>query len=496
MRSGARDSLPRSSERVESLVPGSRRGAERDRAQGRRLARLATVFLSGVVLFGIPAGAARAEVELLLPGVARANGVGGSRFVSTVWLHNPSAESLPVTLSLLGMAGPQGSARIDLAARETRRLDDPVGTTFGLASGAGCLLARAERTFLLRGVTANVADPRGTYGLSLSSLPRAEALRPGETGLAPWLTHTTASEAGFRTNVALTLLEAGSEVVVTLVDDAGLVRGEERVSSETPLFWQKSTAELAADPEIPLGRVEVRVVRGAAVAYTAVVDNVTGDGIPARARRLERPQGPPYVLVLGGAARTGGVNGTLWRTGLRLVNPGVLPVEATLEAVGGTARATLLVAPRGILEEADLLGALGLPEGSAGAVRITTPSRLAALAATRNVDPTGRPGTFSAAEEPIGGEALAPAGRSFAFTGLSADSGSSGFRTNVAFLGGPAGGRARLVLRGASGARLAETTVDAGAWQWAQKALADWLGAAVPRDATLEVEVLGGSLDS
>ncbi|MBI5441097.1 MAG: hypothetical protein HY900_07790, partial [Deltaproteobacteria bacterium] len=440
---------------------------------------------------------AAGEERLVLPGVARANGVGGSRFVSTAWLHNPSDSPLAVDLELVAATGPAGTARLVLAPRQTFRLDDPVAALFGLESAAGSLTARADRPFLLRGVTANVADPRGTYGLALASLREAEALRPGETGVAPWLTHTTAGATGSRTNVALTFLDSPSEALVTVVDDAGLVRGEERVSSGTPLFWQRSVADLASDPQIPLGRVEIRVLSGAVVAYAAVVDNVTGDGILAPARRVETPKGPPYTLLLDGAARTGGANGTLWRTGLRLTNPGLAPVEATLEAVGGAARATRLVPPRAVVEVADLLGALGLTEGSAGAVRISAPARLSALAATRNVDPAGRPGTFSASQEAIPADALSGAGSVFAFIGLSADSGASGFRTNVAFLGGPSGGRARLTLRAPAGTRLAEGTVDAGVWAWSQQPLSGWLGgAAVPRDAALEVEVLSGSLDA
>jgi len=450
----------------------------------------------GVVLALFFAVRARGEERLVLPGLARANGALGSRFVSTAWLHNPSDAPLAVDLSLVAAAG-AGTVRLELAPRETRRVDDPVGLLFGLDSAAGTLTARAERPFLLRGVTANVADPRGTWGLALPSLREAEALRPGETGVAPWLSHTTASGTGFRTNVALTLLAAGTEALVTVVDDSGLVRGEDRVTAEAPVFWQRSVTDLAPDPEIPLGRVEVRVLRGAAVAYTAVVDNVTGDGILALARRDTAPAGPPFELLLDGAARAGGANGTLWRTGLRLVNPGLSPVEATLEAVGGTARATRLVPPRGVLEEADVLGALGLPEGSAGAVRIVAPVRLAALASTRNVDPGGRPGTFAASQEPVPLEGLAGAGDLLAFTGLSTDPGTPGFRTNVAILGGPAGARARFVLRSPGGARLAERVADAEAWQWAQRPLAEWLGGVeAPRDATLEVAVESGSLDA
>jgi para-nitrobenzyl esterase len=438
------------------------------------------------------------EERLVLPGVARANGVGESRFVSTVWLHNPSDTELAIDLALVAATGPAGAARLVLGPRETRRVEDPVGSLFGLDAAAGTLATRGDRPFLLRGVTANTADPHGTYGLALTALGEAQALRPGETGIAPWLSHTATTAAGFRTNVALTLLTPGAEALVTIVDDSGLVRGEELVAAESPIFWQRSVTQLASDPEIPLGRVEVRVLRGWAVAYTAVVDNVTGDGVLALARRLETPVGPPFTLVVDGAARTHGENGTLWRTDLRLVNPGLSVVEATIEGVGGSgARATRFVPPRSVLEVADVLGALGRPEGSAGAVRLTTPERLSALASTRNVDPSGRPGTFSASQEPVPAEELAGPGRLLAFTGLAADSGSSGFRTNVAFLGGPAGSRARLILRAPSGTRLAEGTLVLGASAWAQRSVSGWFdGATVPRDATLEVTVESGSLDS
>ncbi|HYN40522.1 MAG TPA: carboxylesterase family protein, partial [Thermoanaerobaculia bacterium] len=245
------------------------------------------------------------------------------------------------------------------------------------------------------------------------------------------------------------------------------------------------------------GRVEVRILRGAAVAYAAVVDNVTGDGLLALARRVETPAAPPYALLFPGAARVPGANGTLWRTGLRLVNQGLDPVEVTLEVPGGSARASRLVPPRGIVEEPDLLGALGLAEGSAAPVRIIAAMRLSALASTRNVDPSGRPGTFAASQEPTPAEALAGPGRILSFTGLSADSGTSGFRTNVAFVGGPGGARGRLLLRAASGEPLAEAALVAGPSSWTQRTLAEWLGnVPVPRDATLEATVDSGSLDA
>ncbi len=436
---------------------------------------------------------AEAGTELVLPGVARSSGVGGSRFVSTLWVHNPATTAVDVDLALVTPEGTRGPVRLTVGPRQTRRVDDPVSSLFSLEAAAGTLTARAEASFLLRGVTANVADPRGTYGLALESLRADAALKPGETGIAPGLSHTAATGTLFRTNVAVTLLEKGSEAMVTVVDDSGLVRGEERVTGG-PLFWQRPVSDLSPDPEVPLGRVGVRVLSGSAVAYAAVVDNGTGDGIVSPARRVEAPSGPPYALLLPGAARSAGANGTLWRTSLRLANPGLASVDVALEGPAGS-RVTRVVPPRGLLEETDLLGALGQPEGSAGAVTVTSATRLCVLASTRNVDPSGQPGTFAAGQEPVPADGLAAAGSVVAFSGLSAEAGAKGFRTNVTFVAGGGGARGRLLLRSAAGEQAASGAFDLGSGAWVQKPLADWLGgAAVPKDATLEIAVEAGGL--
>ncbi len=462
----------------------------------RRTVRITTLFAALTALAAaIPA---RAEERLVLPGLASTAGIAGTRFVSTVWIANPSDAEVAADLGLLTPAGPApATPRVTIPPRATLRLDDPVAGLFGAAPGAGTLTVRSAAPVLVRGVTANVADPRGTFGLALTASRAPDALRAGETGVAAWLSHTAAAGTGSRTNVAVTLLEAGSVVRVTIVDDSGLVRGEERVAGDA-LFWQRSVGELAADPEIPLGRVEVTVLSGSAVAYAAVVDNVTGDGILSPARRIESPAGPPFALLADGVARSPGANGTLWRTALRLVNPGFASVEAALESagIGAAVRTTRVVPPRGILEVDDVLGALGLPEGSAGAVRVTSSERLAALASTRNVDPAGRSGTFAAAQEPAPAGNLALPGARLLFAGLAQATGATGFRTNLAFLAGDGGAHAALRLRSAAGAVLADGTADLAPGAWEQRVLAGWFsGAGVPPDAAVEVAVVSGSLD-
>jgi len=97
----------------------------------RRSNRRRTRALAAGLLL-LLASAARAETRVVLPGVARAAGVGGSRFESVLWLHNPSDASLPVDLTLVSAAGPSGPVRVSLAPRETRRVEDPVASLFGL----------------------------------------------------------------------------------------------------------------------------------------------------------------------------------------------------------------------------------------------------------------------------------------------------------------------------------------------------------------------------
>ncbi len=361
-------------------------------------------------------------------------------------------------------------------------------------------MVRAAAPFELRGTTANVADPAGSYGLALSSLAEVEALGPGETGHALWLAQGADGAGSSRTNLAVTLLDPGSAVRVTVLDDAGVVLGEEEVRAAAPVFWQRPVAELVTNPSIPAGRAEVTVLSGRAVAYAASVDDVTGDGILALARPL--PPGlasGPVSWLLPGAARTPGRNGTVWRTDLRLFNPSLDAVVATVVPVTGLPAAAPLVvrvAPRSIASVDDVLGpdGLRLPDGVAGALSISAPGPLLALARTRNLDPSGRPGSFSAYQEPIPSSGLLPAGASAAFRGLAGDGGTTGQRTNVAVVTGASGVTLHLVLKDLEGNVVASADASLAADAWEQRPLADWFGIApVSSGASLEATVASGS---
>lgn len=121
-----------------------------------------------------------------------------------------------------------------------------------------------------------------------------------------------------------------------------------------------------------------------------------------------------------------------------------------------------------------------------------------AAAQTKNSDPTGgRAGTFSAFVRSISyTQDLLATGEEGDFTGIEQSSGSPGFRTNVAFLSGPNGTSADLLLFDRLGVQQAMTSLSLRASEWIQKNVASWFpGTAVGLDSRVLVQVKTGSLD-
>ncbi|MBL8115881.1 MAG: carboxylesterase family protein [Acidobacteria bacterium] len=454
------------------------------------LNRFALLFL--LALPALPASAAK----WLLPGVANASGANGTRFESRVLVTNLEAAPARVELRLVPSANTAAPSPVvrNLAAGETLVLGNALAELFGLSGAFGTLSVSSTSRLALFGVTANVAQPATEYGLALPLLAEESALGPGETGHALWLANTATGPPS-RTNVTVALLEPGSSASVALFDSTGFIRGSRVISSDVPVTWQTSVAELAEDVELPDGRVEVRVRSGRAVAYTSVVDDVTGDGIAVLAERASETAGP---LLLNGVARSPGANGSLWRTDVRLLNPTFETITATLHALGfsGTSL-TVSLRPQALLELSDVLGPAGLAGGevAAGAIRVESSGSVLALARTRNVDPSGRPGTFSGMKPALPLARIAGAGRTQTLPGVTV---SGAYRTNLALLGGTAGGRVSMTLRGPSGERLAgPVSASLSAWEWTQKSLPDWFGiSAAAAGSRVDLDVEAGSVDA
>ncbi len=457
-------------------------------------------LVSAACLAGLASAAPAAT--LFLPGVANTGGQNGTLFHSSVYLVNPGPVETTVRIGLVpsgGIPAPAPLTRV-LLAGESLAFSNALSDLFGLEGTFGTLTILSDAPVVVRGTTANVKDPAATYGVGLTAVGDSGTLRAGETGHAIWLSNSTDPLRGYRTNVNVALLDSDSEAIVTLWDESGFPRGSTRVASANPVTWQASVADFAAGPELATGRVTVEVTRGRATGFTSVVDNVTGDGIAVLAERMPFEPGD---ILLDGAARAGGLNGTHWSTDLAVFNPGLAPLVVTFTPVGLPAASsfTRTLPPRSLLKIDDVLGPGGfaLGDGVAGAILLRASAPFLAAGRTSNVDPTGvRPGGFSAGLRAIAWTTgLVPAGREATLPGLSHSGASPGFRTNVALLGGPVGASGLLVLRDLSGARIASAAFSLRPTEWRQQSLGGWFEvASAPRGTRVDVVVTAGAADA
>ncbi len=433
-----------------------------------------------------------------LPGAAETAGMNSARFSSTLFLCNHDSSAATLQISLIpyeGKTAPPPAVR-ELAAGETVSIPAVLNTLFGLSSDAGTLVITSENALGLWLSTANVANPAGTYGLALEACNSRTVIQAGSSGHAIWVSQGS----DFRTNVALTLLDSGSAVRVTVFDAQGQTLGSTNISSPAPISWQIPVTNLIGDKTTSLARVEFAVTQGRAVGYTAVVDNVTNDGIAVMA---ELPGSNPADLLLNGAALAPGVNSTHWSTDVRLFNPSTKPVDVMIQGLGincGTSTMIKSLPAGSLMELSNILGAggLGCGEGTAGGIHFSPNGPLFATGRTLNSDPTGlRKGTFSAYERSSSFKLgyLSP-GELGDFFGIEQRSGSAGYRTNLAFLAGSAGATGNLILYDQAGIQQAASALSLKASQWSQQNVAAWFAnASIGPNARVEVQVTSGMLD-
>ncbi|MBK9375500.1 MAG: putative Ig domain-containing protein [Holophagales bacterium] len=450
-----------------------------------------------------------------LPGAAEVTGLAGARFSSTLEVSNPGDTGTIVAIGLVAMAGKVAPAPVTrtLAAGESLRIPEALKTLFGLTGdAAGTLTVTSDEPLLANLSTRNVAAPEGAYGLGLLPVPASDLLGSGETGHSIWVSQSADPATGYRTNLSVTLADPGTVVEVRIFDAEGRVAGTVTVTAATPEVWQQpATALIGAGTDLPVGRAEFAVKAGRATAYAVVNDNVTSDAIALQAERVV--PGASDRLI-SGAALSPGHLGSFWSTDLRLFNPGSAALDATIQSVGAS-RAASAVVPlpaKGVVEVARVLALLGLPEGTACALRVTGSDALLVAARTNNVDPAGvRKGTFSAQQFvtswPSG---LLGAGGVGFFNGIDQTLNVPGARTNLTIVGGPDGAAGELVLRDAAGVEHGRTGFLRGPGEWGQLGVADWFATAegagarvgglapatVPENARIDVSVATGALDA
>jgi hypothetical protein len=461
----------------------------------RLVLRTFTLVLFGALALGTVAAAQTPSSVWTIPGTVNAGGLNNTRFVSDLAVTNPGSTPALATISFIPANGTTPK-QVTLNAGQTVVYRNVLDSLWG-AQGAGATQVASDLPLLIRARTYNTASS-GTYGVALPVFADDRLLNLGDTADSLWISQSADGSSGYRTNVAVVFPDdGGGSATVTIYDADGGKLASQDYSLDAPGFQQFGVGSFAG--AVPLGRAEVVVTSGRAAGYSVVVDNVTGDSSLFTFEDL--PAGFQDVLV-NGVARRNGANNTFFRTDGRFYNPGSTDatVSVAFHASQNTNSAPLtgtFTVPAGkIRDVVDVLDSLlGLPVGSAGALRFKSDASVAILCRTSNVDPLGvKPGTFGAQQKP----------RQLLSFLMSADAGAvvtgirqnATFRTNVGFAAGADGSDYALTLKSASGATVATATGSLGAFGWTQPNVADLFpGTTVPDDATLLVRVTSGSVD-
>lgn len=325
-----------------------------------------------------------------IPGTANTPGRNGTFFATELVLRNPGTAAASVTIELLPLLGASVSpATRTVAAAETLVLPNVLQYLWGAGDRAGALRITSGAALFLSARTYNNADPSGTFGLGLTPIADEDLLSAGQTGHVGWIAESADGSKGFRTNVGVVLAAPGSSVEAVVFGAAGTELGR-RTFAGGPLATQVSIREFASG-DLSVARLELRVTAGKVTGYSAVVDNVTGDGFSVPPTRVT--PGAWADLYLNGASRGAGRFGTFYRTDARLVNPESVPRTVTVSGVslvaGGqpfVASSTVELPARSVREVNDVLASpLNAPVGTSGSLRFETDGPLHVLGRTSNV---------------------------------------------------------------------------------------------------------------
>ena len=429
----------------------------------------------------------------LLPTITRSAGLFGSFFTTDIVLFNPDDHaSADVTLSFLPSGRSDDIAttvNLSLPPLTTRALDDVVGNAFR-TTGFGPVHVKAPQNVVVASRVDTTTAGGGSYGLLVPDVGPEGAI--GELDPSAWLAPVFRPESS-RVHVGFVeVAGAAASVELLFRDGAGSVKGRIAVDLLPFGSLQVNDVHRSAGVTATAGDLfEVRVLSGPGrvVAWATAVDNGSNDGLLDTASRLRRD------AYLPAAARAPGRFGSFFRTDLKLANPWPSPVNVRIYYYPSKGEGPFqLILSLGAWEtrvfEDALSSLLGLPEDSAGALRLTVLGDAPGIVASSRTYAEEGSMTYGLAIGVLE-NAEAVAGERIALTFLSS---SDETRTNLGFLEtfGIAT-RVRVTLLDVAGETLAvrELLLDRyEAVQW-NDVFAE-MGAPPRENASALVEVLDG----
>jgi len=394
---------------------------------------------------------------VFIPAVAHAVGAQGTYFVTDVRIFNPGEAEVEADLYFTRAGATTGQHAVRrIPPQQVAYFPDVVRSVFAQQTGVGAMEVRPSGgSLMVASRTYNTATS-GTYGQFIEGRVASDAAGYGEE---LHLLQLTKSDS-FRANVGF--CETGGEpasVRVVMYGAEGAQLGSRTLPIAGHGFSQINDVfgELGVSPRDNV-RVTLEVTSGLGriLGYASIVDNTSSDQICVPAQ--PEPDSVDALFVAAGASAAG-VQGSLWKTDLRVAN------------VGGTSRTVRIsLLPNGhsnvdpasveldlgagaVLAIDDVVQTAFDRQGNAGLMIDTVPPGQGGLIATSRTYNQSDVGTFGQFIPAIPAGSGLVEGHGVA-TALQVD-GSEDFRTNVGFINtDAAAGSVTVALCSESGTQL------------------------------------------
>jgi hypothetical protein len=234
--------------------------------------------------------------DVLVNGVARANGRNGTFFRTDARFYNPTDTDATVTVALhaAGNANPApATASFTLPAGKIREVADVLDALLGLPVGSsGALRFTSDWPVAILCRTSNV-DPfgvkPGTFGSQQKPVPLLSFLSSADAGA---VVAGIRQNATFRTNIGFAAGPDGARYTLTLTTAAGATVASASGALGANGWTQPNVQDLFPSVTIPPdAAVLVKVGDGSLDVYDSSIDNASGDPVltPARVSPLEIP---------------------------------------------------------------------------------------------------------------------------------------------------------------------------------------------------------------
>jgi len=370
--------------------------------------------------------------DWIVPAAAHAPGAANTNWRSDLRIINPSGTAASVRIDLLP-SGADNTARsqsatVSVPAQGQLSLVDVLSAKFSFSGNAALYVSSTEQSLVITSRTYNEAAGGSTYGQFIPGVAVTDALAAGQQGHLIYVTKNN----DYRTNVGFagTTATAG-QVTIKLFDASGLQLGSGTFPVQA--YGQTQVNDVFAATNSAATSVARAVVTATVpvVAYSSVIDNRTGDPIAVVAAKQSDAS---TVLAIPGIAHLAGAANSLWRSDVRIFQPGEGDDNASVVLTyyaGNTANPTpvtkvVSIGANRIVALDDLLqSTFNISDGSGG-LRIQASSALLVTSRTYNQSAAG---TFGQDVPAVAVSNALSATATALFSGLS----DSGYRTNTGF---------------------------------------------------------------